>query len=166
MTLSAFAGRGYFNIWLVMAVSLLGYLAGDNLAFWISKKYGKVILNKIGFRRILNSEQFGWIEKRVKKYPKSIIFFSRFNDITTVSGNIVSGILDIPYRLFLLYDFLGELVQIFLFAGVGFYFGDSWPSVYKIYGNGAFFIVIFAIILLFVIYNLFRTLLINRIKGG
>ena len=58
MATGAFAFQGYFNLWEIIMTGFLGSVAGDFLGYIIARSYGKEVLEKIGFRRLLQSSWF------------------------------------------------------------------------------------------------------------
>ena len=71
---SAFAFQGYFSFPAVFGIALLGNIAGDNLGFFISKKYGEELLRLIGFKKILTSPNFHMLKEYTKTNTASLIF--------------------------------------------------------------------------------------------
>ncbi len=44
--ISALAPQGLVSIWPVLAVALLGPVAGDGLSYWLGRRFGAVILSR------------------------------------------------------------------------------------------------------------------------
>ena len=147
MASSAFASDGYLNFWLVIIVASAGNILGDNLGYWLSKKYGKKILSQIGFRKIFESQKYHSIEKRLRDEPGWIIFISRFEVVSNLTVNIISGISNVPYRRYLTFEALGEILQVLLYCGIGYVFGDAWQAVDSIIGRFLVIILLIAIAL-------------------
>ena len=108
---SAFASQGYFNITIVIAVVIIANVMGDTLCYFVARYYGRKWLSGIGFRRLLNSKAFESIEVRFRKHPGLIIFVSRFEAFATLSVNLLSGLSDLPYLRFALYEGIGAIVD-------------------------------------------------------
>ncbi|MGE5297631.1 MAG: DedA family protein [Acidobacteriaceae bacterium] len=135
MAAAAFASQGYFNLPVVIAVASLGNIAGDNLGYWLARKYGKPVLIKIGFKKIIGAPAFDWVESEIDKRRFLFIFFSRFNSISTISVNLIAGLTPISYKKFLAIDIAGEVFQVCVYAAIGFLFGESWPAINRIFGQ-------------------------------
>ncbi|MDB5188546.1 MAG: DedA family protein [Candidatus Nomurabacteria bacterium] len=139
---AAFAAQGYFNIVILIVVVIIANMAGDNLAYWLARYYGRKVLYRVGFiRKILTSKDFTVIEKRIAKRPGLIIFLTRFEVIATLTTNLICGLGKVPYKKFLLYEALGALVDTVFYAMLGYLFGDTWQAIDKLIGN--FTLVIF-----------------------
>jgi membrane-associated protein len=146
---SAYARVGYFNIYLVIILSIIGNVLGDNLGYWIARKYGKEVLSHIGFRRILESDGFKNIENKFSKHPGFIVFISRFEVLSTLSVNLLSGISKIPYKKYLTHEISGSIAQVCMYSLIGYYFADNWQSINTTVGRIS--LIIGLIVALFII---------------
>ncbi len=135
MASAAFAYQGYFNIWLVLVVATLGNIAGDNTGYWLARYYGRPILNKIGFRKVLASDRYKRIEARIVRRPGFIIFISRFEVFTNLAVNLIAGLGKVRYRTFLFYEILGEVFQVGVYGTIGYIFGSNWQALSSIIGR-------------------------------
>lgn len=137
MAASAFASLGYMSIWGVAAVAVVGNVLGDNLGFWLARRFGRRVLERIGFRRILDSKEFLVIERQVENRPGLIVFFSRVEVLATLSVNLIAGLGNMRYRKFLAYEFAGEVAQVAGYASVGYAFGENWDAASEALGDFA-----------------------------
>lgn len=128
-------------------------MLGDFFGYSISLRYGRNILVRIGFRRLLDSPKFVTIENLFAQHSVSVIFSSRF--LVTNLGpvvNILSGLAKISYRKFLFYDIFGELLYILLYAGLGYIFGNQWEAISQISGDAtAILVLIIILLILFIV---------------
>ena len=129
MAAAAFSSQGYFNIVFVFIIASLGNILGDNFGYWLARLYGKPVLYYIGLGKTVDSEVFRAVERRINHRPGLIIFFSRFEVIATLSVNIISGLGKMPYFRFLPYEIIGEVAQVFMYGGIGYFFGNNWQSI-------------------------------------
>lgn len=111
-------------------VGYCGVVLGDLTAYFLSFCYGRDVLVKIGFRRMLNSPKFFKVEKIFNKHASIIIFLSRF----LVPGvgpvvNLMAGLSKTDYRKFIVCDLLGEAIFISLLIGIGYLLADQWRGV-------------------------------------
>lgn len=61
-----------------MAYAFVASVLGDGTGYFVSFKYGKEILYRFGFRRILASPRFTTLEGVFQNHSTSAIFTSRF----------------------------------------------------------------------------------------
>ncbi|MGE5393043.1 MAG: DedA family protein [Candidatus Saccharibacteria bacterium] len=137
MTVAALAGARDYNIWLVMLTALAGNVAGDSAGYWTGRSYGERLLTMAGFGRILASERTAKLKDRFSRFESWVILLSRFNDLSTITVNLVAGMNRTVYRKYLAYEIIGEAVQVAFFAGIGFYFGSNWQAIYAYLGTRA-----------------------------
>lgn len=145
MASAAFSDQGYFDFYLVILVSVLGNVLGDNLNYFISRKYGHKILLKLGFKKILASEKYKKFEKKLKEKAGFIIFLSRFEVSANLIVNIISGTTKINHKKYLLYSSIGEVSQVLLYGFIGYYFGNNWEILSSIFGRSLLIIVVILI---------------------
>src|ERR1035437_8263202 len=149
MAASAFASIGYFNIYWVTVISIIGNILGDNALYFLAKGYGRRAFSRIGFRNILESNNFKNIEENFKKRPGLIIFISRFEVLFTLSVNLLSGVSKIHYKKYFTYEFLGSVAQVCIYSFIGYFFSDSWESINSTIGRVT--LILILILVLFII---------------
>ena len=152
MAISAFASIGYFDIGLVVLISIIGNILGDNFAYFLSYKFGKKLISKIGLNFILKSDKFITIEDKFKKHPGFIIFASRFEVLSTLFVNYLSGLGHVSYRKYLWHEITGTIAQISLYSLIGFLFGYNLQSVTSVMDK-IFLCVALILIILFITYR-------------
>ncbi len=150
MASSAFASQGYMSFPLVVLAGILGNIAGDNIGYFLARQYGKKVLRHVGFSRIIDSEKYKNIEKRVRKNPGALIFFSRFEVLSNLAVNIISGLGKVPYRKYLLYEGLGEIFQVTLYCSIGYVVGDNWEEISTIISRFLLLIIIIGAIIVMI----------------
>lgn len=126
MIASAFSRLGYFDFYLVILISVMANILGDNLGYWVARFYGKKVLSKIGFKRILNSKKFKEIESRFRDHPGAVIFVSRFEVLSTLSINLLSGISKTSYRKYFMHESIGSVSQVCFYGSIGYFFSYGW----------------------------------------
>jgi membrane protein DedA with SNARE-associated domain len=131
IAVGAFSQQGYFD-WGVMSVlGLLGALLGDALSFgmgfygrdWAQRKFGA---------------SPAWRNTRAyfEKRAWGTIFFTRFLvTALAIPTNLIAGGSGYPFRRFMFYDALGEIMWIVLYGGLGYIFGSQWETVNEFLSN-------------------------------
>lgn len=150
MASSAFAYEGYLSFGWVLVVAIAGNILGDNAGYWLARTYGRKWLSKVpAFNKILNSERYQSIERRIARRPGFLIFISRFEVFTNLAVNLIAGLGKVNYRKFLWYEAIGEILQVALYGAVGYIFGSNWQAVSAIIGRSL--LILIVLIILFVI---------------
>ena len=110
---------------------------------------GRGLVDRLG-RRLGAQNKIKEAEALTKRWSGAGIFFSRW--LITALGpwvNIASGIARYPWRRFLLWDVLGEVLWVTLYVGIGYAFSNRVQYLVEILGNLSWVIVglILAVIL-------------------
>lgn len=129
MASAAFAAQGYLSFAWVVIIGALGNIVGDNIGYWLARKYGRAVLNKIGFRKILESKKYANIEQRIQNKPGFLIFISRFEVFSNLAVNIICGLGKVNYKKYIVYEVIGEALQVFIYCGIGYIVGDNWIAI-------------------------------------
>lgn len=158
----AFAVEGHFKIGLVVLISVVANLLGDNLGYWVARLYGERIFSFIGFRRILKSKTFNKMEEKFRLRPGFIILISRFDAISTSVINMLAGIGKVSYRKFLIHESIGTALQISFYTLVGYFFGYNWKVINSFVGKVSLVVGYISIILIVV----FWRRIVNYFKRG
>jgi membrane protein DedA with SNARE-associated domain len=148
MAAAAFSSQGYFDLKWIIILSIIANIAGDNLGYYLAQHYGRKTLHNIGFKKVLDSENFKKVEKSFKKHPGLIVFISRFEVLSTLSVNLLSGIGKITYKKFLAHEAAGTVAQVFMYSMIGYVFGDNWQSVNTIIGK---FLLVLLFLMVFIV---------------
>ena len=121
------ASQGYLNIFVLVFISFVGAVLGDNFGYFFGKKVGPAIFRKE--RSLLFHKEY--LEKsRVffEEYGPKTIVLARFLPVVRTFAPILAGVGAMNYRIFLFYNFLGALlwgVGVTLF---GYYLGNLFPN--------------------------------------
>ncbi|MGB8816234.1 MAG: DedA family protein [Minisyncoccia bacterium] len=145
----AFAEQGFFNIYFVIIVGLLGNVLGDLTGFWVSRIFGREFLNKIGLRKALESKKFLNLEKFFTDRAGRLIIITRFITELGPLTNILAGLSDIKFSRYFFYEFLGEFLDVFAFVIVGYILGTSWQNASNFMGFGGTVIIFVSVSYIF-----------------
>ena len=141
----SFVEQGEMKLWPVIIVastaSVLGDLIGYGVARWVGRRSVKRIRRKIGGEAKIKKT-----EALAKRWGGPGIFFSRW--LVTPLGpwlNVTSGIADYPWRHFILWDVLGEVLWVVLYVMLGYIFSERVQSIAEVLGNLAWVILGFIV---------------------
>jgi membrane-associated protein len=162
MASAALASQGYFDLGWVIMIGVAGNIVGDNTGYWLARIYGKKVLHKIGFGKAMDSNKYRAIEKRLRNSEWLIILVSRFEVFSNLAVNIICGLGEVKYRRYLIFEALGELLQVTLYCSIGYFFGDNWQAIGKLINNS----LLAIIIVLIMLGILFRKRILRWFKGA
>jgi membrane-associated protein len=114
-----FAAQGYFPLWLVMIVCFIGTTIGDQLGYYLGKKYGAKIFSseKIIF---FNQKHLDKTEAYFQKYGPRTILIARFIPFVRTGVPTFAGVGNMPYKTFFLYNIIGAIVWTLVFLLLGY----------------------------------------------
>ena len=127
----AFAHQGILPWHTTAIISIISVVIGDSISYSLGYYSRELILQRFsGTSRWLQAEQ------SYQKWGALSIFFSRFL-VTAIAlpVNLLSGTTRFPFRKFLVYDLLGEIVWILGYGGLGYLFGTEWELVNEFLSN-------------------------------
>lgn len=127
----AFARQGYLPWHTAAFISIISVILGDSLSYSLGYYASGYVL-----KRFSRTSQWQEAERSFQKWGPLSIFFSRFL-ITAIAlpVNLISGTTRYPFRKFLFFDVLGEVIWIFGYGGLGYLFGSQWEVVNEFVGN-------------------------------
>ena len=145
----SFAAQGDMKLSYVIVVASSAAILGDHIGYGVSRWGGRKLVDRIT-ARLGGAEKIHNAEALSKKWGGAGIFFSRW--LITELGpwiNVTSGLTGYPYRHFVIWDVLGEVLWVLLYVMLGFKFSDRVQYLVEILGNLAWVILglIIAIIL-------------------
>ncbi len=143
---------GVCNLWIMITVCFFGVMIGDSLMWYFGHHYGRRLLAKPFFRKLLPEERIKIASLKLNsKGSKRILFFGRFMPGLRAPIYFTSGFLHVPFWRFALMDGLAALISVPLIVGSIYYFGDELDSVVrwvKKVEHGILFLVLGAVLFL------------------
>jgi membrane-associated protein len=137
----SFVEQGEMKLWQVIAVASVGAVLGDQIAYGLSRWGGRRLINRLS-RKIGGEAKIKQAEALTKRWSGAGIFLSRW--LITALGpwvNVASGIAAYPWRRFLFWDVLGEVLWVILYVGIGYAFSNRVQAIAEILGNLSWVIV-------------------------
>lgn len=127
----AFSQQGLLNWISTAALGLLGAVIGDALSFgmgyyakeWVDKRFGSLPTWK--------NAQDSFASR-----AGTAVYLTRFLiTALAIPTNLIAGGSGYEFRKFLTIDSLGEITWIFLYGGLGYFFGSQWELVSTFISN-------------------------------
>jgi membrane-associated protein len=131
----SFVQQGDLKLWQVLAVASVAAVAGDQVAYFLARWGGRSLIGRVS-RSIGVEAQIKQAEALTRRWSGAGIFLSRW--LVTALGpwvNVTSGIAGYPWRSFLLWDVLGEVLWVVLYVTLGYVFSDRVQAMAEILGN-------------------------------
>ena len=114
--------------WIIFVGTIAATL-GDNLGFALGHYGGRRLLERYQrfFRVRAATLERG--EQIFARYGSVTVFFARFVFGMRIIAGPLAGVLRMPWRKFLFFNFLGALLWVTVIAGMGYLFGQHWQRL-------------------------------------
>lgn len=146
------AGMGALNVWAVLAVLYAGGILGDNASYWMGRRYGSSL-----FERLAHWPVLGRLVHH-DNYRRGVEFFERRGAMAVFAARLsgplswvmpaMAGVFGLDYATFIRFNTLGILIGIGQFIVVGYFFGANLPSILECADRFGTIIVAFLLALL------------------
>jgi membrane protein DedA with SNARE-associated domain len=114
---------------LVIAVGTIAATAGDNLGFVLGLYGGRPLLERHQRLFHVSDATLALGERLFEKYGAFTVFFARFVFGMRIVAGPLAGVLRMPWKKFLAFNFLGAAVWVSVISGVGYLFGRHWEQL-------------------------------------
>ena len=113
----------------IIVVGVFACTLGDNLGYFVGHRGGRPLLERHQrwFRVSAQTLQRG--ERMFERHGAVAIFWARFVFGMRIIAGPLAGVLLMPWRKFLLFNFLGAVVWVSAIASIGYVFGREFERV-------------------------------------
>ena len=123
------ASRGVLKLPLVLIVGIISAAAGDNLGYWLGRRYGRRAIERFGHLAFVSPARLEKITAFMARYGALAIFGARFIvGLRTLAGPL-AGATGVRPLTFVTANALGALVYVPYAVGVGYGIGWSLGDV-------------------------------------
>lgn len=125
---AAYSEKSLSLAWIIV-IATIACTAGDNLGYFIGFRGGRSLLMRYQhiFRIPSGTIQRG--ERLFEQYGPMTVFFARFVFGMRIIAGPLAGVLRMPWKRFLLFNFLGATVWVTVISCAGYLFGQHWERL-------------------------------------
>jgi membrane protein DedA with SNARE-associated domain len=141
----SFVEQGEMKLWLVVVVASTAAILGDQIGYGLARWGGRRLVTRIS-RKIGGEAKIRKVEELTKRWGGPGIFFSRW--LVTSLGpwlNVTSGIADYPWRRFVLWTILGNVLWVAVYVTLGYVFSDRVQAIAEVFDHLAWIILGFIV---------------------
>jgi membrane protein DedA with SNARE-associated domain len=153
-----FANSGQMSLPLVMLAGASGGWVSDNIYYWIGRKGGRPLLNRITKTRILrhliSEKSLGRVESYYVSHGGKTVFVGRFGPGLRSMTPLFAGVTHMNYWRFLPYNLADVAVWSIAYTMVGYVFGQYWSELLSTARSFGY--VLVALVALLVAFLIFR----------
>lgn len=119
------AARGGLLLPLVLIVAAVGAFLGDNLAYWIGRK-GQRVARRWLLRGDKGQQLIDWAARLLDQYGGSVLIVGRFIPGGRTAIAVGAGIVNYPWRRFVIYDAVGAVTWATVNSVIGYVGGKAF----------------------------------------
>ena len=115
----------------IILVGVCAATIGDNLGFLLGHYGGEPLLER--YRKVPRVHRtLARAERLIERYGSCAIFMARFIAGMRIIAGPLAGVLHMPWRKFVVFNFLGAAVWVTVISSVGYFFGRHWDELARI----------------------------------
>lgn len=114
--------------WIIL-VATIAATVGDNLGFAAGYYGGRPLLTRYQTAFKIHDRTLERGEELFARYGSVTIFFARFVFGLRIIAGPLAGVLRMPWRKFMVFNFLGAALWVTVIAGAGYLFGQHWERL-------------------------------------
>ena len=110
----------------IIVVGTVAATLGDNLGFALGYYGGRPLLERYTSAFRIRNSMVEQGERLFQRYGVATVFIARFVVGMRIIAGPLAGVLRMPWRKFLVSNFLGAGLWVSVIAGAGYLFGEHW----------------------------------------
>ena len=114
--------------WIIL-VATIAATRGDNLGFAVGFYGGRPLLARYQALFRIQNRTLERGEELFARYGAVTVFFARFVFGLRIIAGPLAGVLRMPWRKFMIFNFLGAALWVTVIAGAGYLFGQHWERL-------------------------------------
>lgn len=151
------ASQGDLNVAIVIAAAAAGAIIGDSIGYFIGRKAGRGLFERLGRRfKHFSDDRIVKAEKYFHKYGVWTVFFGRFVALLRIFAGPMAGMLRMPYPQFLAANAAGGIAWSTTIGIVAFNIGDNADRIFGQLSVWALVVIAVAAVGAYVVFKLRR----------
>ena len=104
------AGSGQMSLVGVIAAAASGAILGDNIGYWVGRRFGWNLMLRLGLWLRQSPEQMELLRQRFLRHASASVFLGRFVAVLRILAGPMAGAVGMPYGRFLASNVSGALL--------------------------------------------------------
>lgn len=113
----------------IIVVATVAATVGDNLGFALGYYGGRPLVDRYQSIFRIQRKTLARGENLFARFGAVTVFFARFVFGMRIIAGPMAGVLRMPWRKFLMFNFLGAALWVTVISGVGYFFGQHWERL-------------------------------------
>ncbi|HTX53827.1 MAG TPA: DedA family protein [Candidatus Baltobacteraceae bacterium] len=123
--------KGRLALGLVLAVGVIGAVVGDNIGFWIGRRYGQTAVDRYGGWIHLTPPRLERMRRFVHRFGPVGVFIARFVTGLRFMAGPLAGSLGLSPAVFFVANVLGAICYVPVMVGAGYAVGYGFRQYAK-----------------------------------
>jgi membrane protein DedA with SNARE-associated domain len=141
---AVYAGStGQLNIGLIILAAAAAAILGDNLGYWVGRRWGMPLLLRYGHLIALDHGRLKLGQYLFREHGGKIVFFGRFTAMLRAYAAVLAGVNKLDARRFLIFNGLGGIAWATIMGLGSYYCGRSIEHIAGPVGLALLAVVIF-----------------------
>ncbi len=150
------AGLGYANVHLMVAIGIVGILAGDVLMFVLGRHYGERALRLRWVAYLLTPRRYAMVQAKFSRFGNRLMFVARFLPGLRSPIYLTAGMTRrVSFMQFFLLDAFAALISAPIWVYLGYYGAQNHEWLLKWLDRGKVIVLVVAAIILAVVVRYF-----------
>lgn len=154
LAVGAFASQGFFNFWGALIVAVVANTLGDLTDYGITRKYGEHVIR---FLHLHKFKFYNQLQEELRTDAAITVFMTRFAGSLSPVASFLAGLVEVPFKVFLLNDFLGNVIEPFGALALGYLVGDYWNDFSNLLELVAAIVAI--AVIMFVLFRIYKRMM-------
>ncbi len=104
------AGSGQMSLFGVIAAAASGAILGDNIGYWVGRRFGWDLMLRLGLWLRQSPEQMELLRQRFLRHASASVLLGRFVAVLRILAGPMAGAVGMPYGRFLVCNVSGALL--------------------------------------------------------
>ncbi len=118
------ANSPVLNVWLLIALLFASAIMGDNLNYFIGRKFGEKVFEIPLLKKIIKREYLEKTHVFYEKHGGKAIIIARFMPIVRTFSPFAAGLGSMEYKKYISFCLMGGILWVGLITLAGYYFGN------------------------------------------
>lgn len=148
--------EGELRLPYLILLGIAACTAGDNLGYLLGHRGGRRLIERYQHIFRVRDLTIRRGERLFERHGHLAIFFARFIFGMRIIAGPLAGVLRMPWRQFVIFNFLGATVWVTTISLIGYFFGSQWDTLVKVMGRANLAIVVVVLAALVFLWHRYR----------
>lgn len=137
---------GTLNIYVVLAIAILGALLGDYIGFYIGKRYGITFIKRFKSYLFISESHLDKANDLLHKHTGKALIIGRFTPATRALMPFLAGTTHMEFKRFWFFNIVGGISWVVSSVMIGYIFGSAYHIVSGYIGKLIMFSILLSIV--------------------